>query len=328
MGQSLQKKRLALITVVYWFLLFYLLAALTWWFIELWQQNEEMYAFKKDLIQVSDPSYPLMMQKILDERNRNIAQYVGEGAAFLLLTLIGAVFVYRSTRRQIRMNAQQQNFMMAVTHELKTPIAVAKLNLETLRRHTLDPEKQQKIIGSALQETNRLNDLCNNILLSSQLDSGGFSMTKEKCSLSQLAEESVQAFRQRFPQRQLESRVEPGIHIEADMLMMKLAINNLVENALKYSPPESQIRVELRKADHKVELSVSDQGQGIPDAEKERIFERFYRIGQEHTRTTKGTGLGLYLTRKIVEDHRGKIFVRDNHPTGSIFVIRFEQTAV
>jgi signal transduction histidine kinase len=327
MGQSLQKKRLALITVVYWFLLLYLLAALSWWFIELWQQNEEMYAFKKDLVHASDPSYPLMMKKITDERNRNMAQYIGEGTTFLLLTLIGASFVYRATRRQIRMNAQQQNFMMAVTHELKTPIAVAKLNLETLRKHTLDPEKQQKIISTTLQETNRLNDLCDNILLSSQLESGGFSMSKEKCNLSSLAGESVQDFRQRFPQRIIDAVIEPEIFMEADILMIRLAINNLVENALKYAPPDKPIRVILEKGAGFVELTVQDQGPGIADAEKLKVFDRFYRIGHEKTRMTKGTGLGLYLTHKIVEDHRGKIFIRDNDPTGSNFVIRFEPAA-
>ena len=326
MGRSIQKKRLTLITVVYWFLLLYLLAALTWWFIELWQQNEEMYAFKKDLIHASDPSYDLMMRRIGEERERNIAQYIGEGATFLLLTIAGAIFVYRATRRQIRMNTQQQNFMMAVTHELKTPIAVAKLNLETLRRHALDPDKQQKIINATLQETNRLNDLCNNILLSSQLDAGGYRLNKEPVDLGALAEECVQEFRQRFAQRNIATDIEPGIMIEADMLMMKLAINNLVENALKYSPAGSPIHLSLHTNDNKVELSVRDEGPGIPDAEKERIFERFYRLGQEKTRQAKGTGLGLYLTRKIVEDHRGKIFVQDNHPAGSNFVIRLSQS--
>jgi signal transduction histidine kinase len=326
MGRSQQKRRLTLITVVYWFLLLYLLAALSWWFIELWQQNEEMYAFKKDLIHASDPSHDLMLQRIAEERQRNIAQYIGEGATFLLLTIAGAVFVYRATRRQIRMNTQQQNFMMAVTHELKTPIAVAKLNLETLRRHALDPDKQQKIINATLQETNRLNDLCNNILLSSQLDAGGYRLNKESLDLGALAEECVHEFRQRFAQRSITAGIQPGIMIEADMLMMKLAINNLVENALKYSPVGSPIDVSLQTRDGNVELSVRDEGPGIPDVEKDRIFERFYRLGQEKTRQAKGTGLGLYLTRKIVEDHRGKIFVQDNHPAGSNFVIRFSQS--
>ncbi len=180
---------------------------------------------------------------------------------------------------------------------------------------------------SAFQETNRLNDLCDNILLSSQLESGGFSMLKEKCNLSSLAGESVQAFRLRFPQRIIETAVEPEVFIEADMLMMKLAINNLVENALKYAPPDKPIRVMLEKGAGFVELTVQDQGPGIADEEKLKVFDRFYRIGHEKTRLTKGTGLGLYLTRKIVEDHRGKIFIRDNHPTGSNFVIRFEPAA-
>jgi signal transduction histidine kinase len=168
-----KKKRLAIITIAYWFLLSYLIAALAWWFIELWQQNSEMFLFKKELLQQNDPSYPLMIQRITEERDLNNAQYIGEGFMFLLLTLMGAIFVYRATRRQIRLNNQQQNFMMALTHELKTPIAITKLNLETLNRHALDTEKQKKIIDSTLQETNRLNDLCNNILLSSQLDAGG-----------------------------------------------------------------------------------------------------------------------------------------------------------
>ena len=107
---------------------------------------------------------------------------------------------------------------------------------------------------------------------------------------------------------------------------MKLAINNLVENALKYSPAGSPIEIALLRKDGIVELSVRDEGPGIPDAEKERIFERFYRLGQEKTRQAKGTGLGLYLTRKIVEDHRGRIFVTDNHPAGSNFVIRLSQS--
>ncbi len=328
MGRSPLKKRLALITVVYWFLLAYLLAALAWWFIELWQQNEEMFRFKKDLVHASDPSYPLMMERIRLERDRNIAQYIGEGATFLLLTVAGAIFVYRATRRQIRMNAQQQNFMMAVTHELKTPIAVAKLNLETLGRHELDRERQQKIIRAALQETNRLNDLCNNILLSSQLDAGGYQASREHCNLSAVAEETVMAFRQRFPGREIIASIDPEIYADADMLMIRMAMNNLVDNALKYTPDSKPILVRLSAENRLAEFAVEDQGPGIPDAEKSRIFERFYRIGREETRASKGTGLGLYLTRKIAEDHHGSVLVQDNLPQGSTFIIRLERTGV
>jgi two-component system sensor histidine kinase CiaH len=321
-----RKKRFAYITVVYWFLLAYLIAALAWWFIELWKQNEEMYAFKKELVHSGDPSHDLMIRTITGERDRNRAQYAGEGLIFLVVTLFGAVFVYRSARRQIRLNTQQQNFMMAVTHELKTPIAITKLNLETLGRHRLDEEKQQKIISSTLQETNRLNDLCNNILLSSQLDAGGFTINKELLDVAALTEETVRDFRQRFPHRTIVSTVNRDPRIMADPLLLRLALNNLIENAIKYSPANKPIEVSLDLDDSMVKISVKDQGAGIPDAEKKKIFDRFYRIGAEETRQTKGTGLGLYLTRKIIGDHGGQMEVKDNIPCGSNFVIGIPKT--
>ena len=112
------------------------------------------------------------------------------------------------------------------------------------------------------------------------------------------------------------------------MLMMRLAMNNLVDNALKYAPEDRPIQIRLAAENGHAEFAVQDEGPGIPDAEKSRIFERFYRIGEDSRRATKGTGLGLYLTRKIVEDHQGSIFVRDNLPQGSTFVIRLERTGV
>ena len=321
-----KKKRLAIIIIAYWFLLAYLIAALGWWFIELWQQNKEMYLFKKELLQQNDPSYELMIIRITLERDRNNAQYIGEGLMFLLLTLAGAIFVYRATRRQIRFNAQQQNFMMAVTHELKTPIAITKLNLETLSRHQLDQALQKTIIAKTLQETNRLNDLCNNILLSSQLDSGGFMLNKENVNLSQLLQQTVDDFRHRFPKRLISADIQENLFFQADHLLLQLALNNLVENALKYTPAEKKIGVSLIDNAKNILISISDEGPGIPETEKKKIFEKFYRIGDETTRQTKGTGLGLYLTRKIVEDHLGSVFVEDNSPTGSIFVVRFTKT--
>jgi signal transduction histidine kinase len=321
-----KKKRLAIITIAYWFLLAYLIAALAWWFIELWQQNKEMYLFKKELLQQNDPSYELMIIRITLERDRNNAQYIGEGLMFLLLTLAGAIFVYRATRRQIRFNAQQQNFMMAVTHELKTPIAITKLNLETLSRHQLDQALQKTIIAKTLQETNRLNDLCNNILLSSQLDSGGFMLNKENVNLSLLLQQTVDDFRHRFQKRLISADIEENLFFQADHLLLQLALNNLVENALKYTPAEKKIGVSLIDNAKNILISISDEGPGIPETEKKKIFEKFYRIGEETTRQTKGTGLGLYLTRKIVEDHLGSVFVEDNSPTGSIFVVRFTKT--
>jgi two-component system, OmpR family, sensor histidine kinase CiaH len=104
---------------------------------------------------------------------------------------------------------------------------------------------------------------------------------------------------------------------------LQILVNNLLENAMKYSPKDGTISCNLSKNHHKVVLSVVDEGAGIPDQEKKKIFEKFYRIGNEETRTAKGTGIGLYLCRKIAEDHNADIRVTDNPPSGANFSIRF-----
>jgi signal transduction histidine kinase len=262
--------------------------------------------------------------KIENAYKRKNIQYLGEGVTFLLLILVGAAFVYRSARRQFKQQQQQQNFMMAVTHELKTPISVARLNLETLQKYSLDPEKQKKLIRMTLQETERLNSLTNNILLSSQLEAGGYTTTKEDLDLSDLLKDCVQNFQNRYPERVFTYNAEPDIDIKGDTLLLQLLINNLLENAVKYSPKEKPVHCSLKNKDDRfAELSITDEGQGIPDEEKEKIFQRFYRIGNELTRKTQGTGLGLYLCKIIARYHNADISVTNNQPSGSNFTVTF-----
>jgi two-component system, OmpR family, sensor histidine kinase CiaH len=326
MLRSYRSKRLALITFVYWFLLLYIVAALAWWYIELWQMNEAMFVNAKEMLSPSSHSYANDLAGLLKERSRKNGQFLGEGITFLGVMILAAVFVYRSVRHQIKLSAQQNNFMMAVTHELKTPISVTKLNLETLRKHKLDPEQTGKIISNTLQETNRLNDLCNNILLSSQLEAGAFQLFNEEINLSALLEEMVSEFRERFPKRAIEIRPEANPVISGDKLLLRLAFNNLLENALKYSPATEPIVISIGTSSTLYTVSFSDHGAGIPDTEKKKVFEKFYRIGDEITRHTKGTGLGLFLTKKIITDHKGTIRLQNNTPTGSVFLIELPKT--
>lgn len=319
-----QKKRFTIVTIVYWFLLIYIVAALVLWFVELNGQNEDMANMRLVEINKDDPQYVSKIDKITELQKRKTAQYIGEGATFLLLILICAAFVYRSVRRQIKLGSQQQNFMMAITHELKTPIAITRLNLETLQKRKLDDNQQQRLIGNTIQEAERLNDLCNNILLTSQLEGGAASFSKEELELGALAENCVQHFRVRFPARQIlfSSAHETGIFGEP--LQLELLVNNLLENALKYSPKEKPVTVLVKAEIGKVVLQVKDEGNGIHVEEKKKIFKKFYRIGDERTRTSKGTGLGLYLCKKIMADHKGDITVTDNQPAGSIFTAVFK----
>ncbi len=241
----------------------------------------------------------------------------------MALILVGAVYVYRATRRQIRASVQQQNFMMAVTHELKTPIAVTQLNLETLQKRKLEPAQQDKMIASTLQEANRLNMLCNNILLASQLDGKAYRESRIENNLSDLVEGCIDTFKQHYPLRLVTEQIEPSLYLDGETLLLQMLVNNLLENAHKYAPQDTEIKVTLAAHGKHIKLEVMDGGKGIPDTEKSKIFEKFYRIGSEATRNTKGTGLGLYLCKKIAENHNANISVTDNKPQGSIFVVTF-----
>lgn len=312
--------------MVYWFLLLYIVAVLIWWYIALQRQNNQMYAFRVQQLKKDDPTYYNKMLEIEAQRKSKSTAYIGEGTTFLLLTMVGAVFVYQATRRQIRLSHQQQNFMMAVTHELKTPIAVTRLNLETLQKRKLEEAQQQKFIANTLQEVERLNDLCNNILISSQLEAGAYLLNKAELDFSELVKGCVHNFITRYPQRHIEGAVEAEIYVDGEQLLLQMLVNNLVENALKYSPKDKPVKVSLAGKQQHALLQVTDEGAGIPDEEKKRVFEKFYRIGSENTRKTKGTGLGLYLCKKIAGDHGGQISITDHLPNGSNFTVTLPAT--
>lgn len=319
-------KKLQTIFLIYWFLLLYIIAALIFWFFALNKQNEAMSRLRKQELKLDDPAYTDKLQKIEEDERRKIAQYAGEGSIFFLVIIAGAVFVFRVVRRQLKFNQQQQHFMMALTHELKTPIAVAKLNLETLQKRKLDETQQQRLIHITIQEANRLNTLCNNMLLSSQIEADGYLVTREDNDLSELVNGCVQEFSMRFPDRVISYSISPGIFVAGDRLLLEMAVNNLIENAIKYTARDSNIEVLLSEEKGKVILQVKDTGKGIPLAEKQVIFNKFYRIGNTATKAAKGTGLGLYLTKKIVEQHNGNISVTDNAPTGAIFTIQLQSS--
>jgi two-component system, OmpR family, sensor histidine kinase CiaH len=318
------RRRLTIVTVVYWILLAYIVAALVWWFISLERQNRQMTSLRLEQLRFSPKNLSAARQTaVYNLEKRKTAQYIGEGFIFLLLILVGAVYIFRATRRQLQIGQQQQNFMMAVTHELKTPIAITTLNLETLQKRRLEEQQQQRLVSATLQEATRLNDLCNNILLTAQLEAGTTKMQKEELDLGDLVTGCVQHFQHRFPARSIQLIVEEEVTVWGEAFSLQMLVNNLLENAIKYSPKQAAIQVGVHKQGRKAVLQVKDEGAGIPDAEKKKVFQKFYRIGDERTRTSKGTGLGLYLCKRIMINHGGNIRLIDNVPHGSIFTATF-----
>jgi two-component system sensor histidine kinase CiaH len=314
---------LRIIFIFYWFLLAYILAALIFWFIDLNDQNQELAQLRLHAVGVHDTYFIQKVNRIESAEKRKTAQYMGEGITFLLMILAGAVYVFRIIKRQLVQSEQQKNFMMAISHELKTPIAVTKLNLETMQLRKLEPGQQQKLIRTTIQEANRLNTLCDNMLFMSQLDSGGSPLTDEKIDFSALAINCTEDFILRFPERKIEIDIENDIFITGDKLLLQLAINNLLDNAIKYSGKDDVVLMKVFKDNKQIKLRVIDQGIGVAAGEKEKIFEKYFRGPGKQT---KGTGLGLYLTKEIVKKHSGSISMKSNKPRGSIFEIQIKDS--
>jgi signal transduction histidine kinase len=311
------------LSIIFWALLFYMILALAYWFFALEKQNRLIEEIRLQQIPATSQNHPAPLQEIQRYADRKTVQYIAEGLTFLALILVGAVFVFRATRRQFRLSEQQQNLMMAISHELKTPIAITQLNLETLQKRTLDTATQQKLLNNSLVETNRLNTLCSNILLASQFDSGMYRATAMPVNLSAILQQSVEANRARFISSQIILGADSDVTILGEEWLLLILMNNLIENALKYSPAGKPIEVALQRLTAGWEVSVSDQGPGIVEGEQRNIFKKFYRTGSEWTRQKKGTGLGLYLCKKIAESHGATITVANQLTGGSRFAVLF-----
>ncbi|MBK8143994.1 MAG: GHKL domain-containing protein [Bacteroidetes bacterium] len=314
-------------TIAYTLLLVYVMAAIVFWGYSLNKQGRMIYELEKEkiaLLQRSSPKldYQKELHSIQDKKIRRTKQYLGEGSTFLLIILLSASIVYYAYYHQRKLSKLQQNFMLSVTHELKTPIAGIKLNMQTLEKHKLDEQIQMKLIKSSVNETNRLDDLCNNILLATRLEHSNSFIFSEEVSLQRVMTEVVDEIKTRYQNVQIQLHFPDGdTLIKGDFTIWKLVLSNLIENARKYSPTDELIVAELRKTGNKTILSVKDHGNGIPDSEKEKIFEKFYRIGNENTRSSKGTGLGLYVVKKIIQLYKYDISVKNNIPKGSIFEV-------
>ncbi|MFT3982168.1 MAG: ATP-binding protein [Ferruginibacter sp.] len=318
-------KKFHRIFAIYWVLLGYIVAALIFWFITLNQQNNDMRLLRLQQA-IERSASPAQMSKIEADHDRKVKQYLGEGITFLIIIFVGAILVYRAVKKQLKLSNEQQHFMMAVTHELKTPIAVAQLNLETIQKRKLDEEQRQRLLQNTLHETNRLNTLCNNLLLSSQIEAEGYKILEDEINFSLLVQECINDFIRRFPQRDITAGIEENIILEGDSNLLQILVNNLIENALKYSPKETVVDVSLQRKTDLIWLAVADSGTGISNTDKQKIFEKFFRLGNEATKRAKGTGLGLYLCKKIVTRHKGRIGITDNPGGGSIFTVQLHPT--
>jgi len=311
----------------------YIMAAFVWWAFLLFKKNHiafeaqyragfyEMMA--RGLVENETQYQDSELYKgLFDIYRRQMYMIVGEGCVFVLSLILGVWFINNGYQKEVTSSRQRRNFLLSITHELKSPIAGIQLAVETLVKHDLPREQGLRMLQNALRETARLKNLVNDLLLSAKLESA-YQIHVESLNMAVLVSEIVEDFKVRYPQAQFGFEAAEDLpSFPGDRSGLSSVIQNLIENAVKYSPEPAQVRVLLALHSDTLHIEVADAGIGIPDKEKTRIFDKFYRIGNEDTRRTKGTGLGLYIVEQIVKAHGGIISVRDNRPAGSVFDIQ------
>lgn len=310
------------ISIFIYTLMGYTILQFFWWTYLIFELNTEIIGLQKVIIQLGesyDEAQKVIEQDALDTNffKKKIMIW-GEGAVFLVILLTGFYLIKRSHQKELELAKQEQNFMLAITHELNSPLAAIKLNVETLQRRKLDADKVELVLERTAQESERLNHLINNILAASRMEKTGFELYPELVALDKHMAMLIGKYKLLITQ-EIHLETDQNINVEIDVLGFELILQNLLENASKYSDDHSEITVRLKNKKDYICIDVVDFGLGISDEEKPKILSKFYRVGSESTRKSKGTGLGLYLVSNLVNQMKGKLEIRNNQPKGSVF---------
>jgi signal transduction histidine kinase len=224
--------------------------------------------------------------------------------------VVNTIFLVREVRR----NEQHDSFINAVTHELKTPVASIRLHLETLQRRNLPEERKQEFYKLMLSDTDRLTETVEQVLRAGRAGAKSAGREKSDVDFRQIVHDCVEATRTRHhlqPEAlryQESSSNGTGVHVRGSAEDLRTAVLNVLDNAVKYSGGNVDVRVQLETPDEKTILfRVQDHGVGIPPTDVKRIFRRFYRVTHRSLTHVKGTGLGLFIVRAIAKKHGGRV---------------------
>lgn len=304
----------------------YIIVFSVWWAYLLYQKNETVFQERVEInasnfaridsegnyLETTD--YKLIHNKYQRQRTMILL----EGSVFVLLLFAGLLIVRRILIKEIQLAELQKNFMLSVSHELKSPLASIKLNLQTLSQRQPEKVIADKLINNSVADIARLESLIDNILLASKLETRP-TQTAREINISDICFAIAEKWQQNPKNITILENIEENIDYKTDAVEFTSVVNNLLENAVKYSSENTTVSMALSESESSIELEISDNGFGIPPEEQEHVFEKFYRIGSENTRKSKGTGLGLYIVKRYVEANRGSITLSANQPQGTVF---------
>lgn len=253
--------------------------------------------------------------------NKRIVMIIGEGSVFLVLLLFGLWKIKRSIKKEIQIARQQSNFMLSVTHELKTPLAATKLYLQTIQKHKLSEEKQSELIQKALDESSRLEILVEQILTASRLERQAMPRLMTSFSLKEFLKNLIAIQEKRFSITIRMNDFE-DVQLETDPLIFTNILNNLIENGYKYGYTDRGLDITVHKDDQHISIEVRDYGKGIPLEQQDLLFKKFNRLENEETRSTKGTGLGLFIAKECARTLGGNLRLIKSEGPGACFQIQ------
>ncbi len=315
---------------IFYVLVIYVFASSIWWMYLLINKNHKLYDEKiaNFHLRHSEDSKSteniLLLKEFTKNKNRQNQMIIGEGLVFMLLLGLGSLTIRSYINKEIELHRQQRNFLLSITHELRSPLTGIQISIETVKDRILDKDKQNRLLNNAMHDVNRLKELVDNLLMAAKIERQALAFSDHPVNISELLQSLSRRYKEINRNRRIfKLDVSPDLMVHGDLTALTSVFTNLIDNAIKYSDKESTIYIEANLNDKEVDIIIKDEGIGIPTEEQPKIFDKFYRIGSEDTRKSIGTGLGLFIVKQLVEMNKGNIVYQANYPKGSIFKLIF-----
>ena len=312
----------------------YMLVAFTWWSVLLFTKNRDAYNAKVELLRLVHAAEGRSIDndtfhasssyiQLSSQFKRHQWMIFGEAAVFVVSLVIGIWLVNRGYHNLMRASRQQRDFLLSITHELKSPLAAIRLAFETMNKRSLSASQITEISDRGITDTNRLQSMVNNLLLAAKVEAS-FEPDYQQVNLQSLLAFNLEQFKSSHNGPvQFTLDIADGIQdIPGDPAGLQSIFNNLIENGIKYSDTPAKLDVKVsHHSDAFVRIEICDEGIGISRDFREEVFKKFYRIQTEDSMKRSGTGLGLFIVKEMVRAHGGEISLSENSPRGSKFTV-------
>lgn len=269
------------------------------------------------------PLEPDEVEAVRAATAETMRMFLFEGGFLALLLVASVMVVVRSLRRELEVNRLQRNFLSAVTHELRSPIAAARLSIESVRLGRAQGEKQERYLHNAQEDLDRLRDLVDQILDSARLSAGRLELATDAVDLTEHVRETLERSRRDPALANLQCELDgpDGVIVLADREALTKVVGNLLSNAAKYGGDDPRVELETYALDGYGVLEVRDHGPGFGGVDPTRLFEPFVRGGDEDVRRRTGVGLGLFLSHELVRAQGGRLTAREAEGGGARFLV-------